>query len=120
VATKLLIVDDQYGIRLLLQELFAMDGYEVHLAANGPLALECMDAHQPEIVLLDMKIPGMDGIEILRRLSASHPQTKVIMMTAYGELEMLREAKELGILTHFTKPFDIEELRAFVNQQVSS
>ena len=55
----------------------------------------------PDLVLLDMKIPGMDGIEILKRLKVIEPDIKVIIMTAYGELDMIQEAKDLGALTHF-------------------
>jgi two-component system response regulator (stage 0 sporulation protein F) len=67
-----------------------------------------------------MKMPGMDGLEILRRLRQMDTQTKVIMMTAYGELDMVSEAKRLGALTHFTKPFDIEEIRSEVMRQLAS
>ena len=61
-----------------------------------------------------MKIPGMDGIEILKRLKQHDETIKVIIMTAYGELDMIQEAKDLGALTHFAKPFDIDEIRKVV------
>ena len=62
-------------------------------------------------MLLDMKIPGMDGLEILKRVKQMDKQIKVIMMTAYGELDVINETKSLGALMHFKKPFDIDELR---------
>lgn len=115
---KLLIVDDQIGIRMLLLEVFSTEGYETFQAANGTKALQIVKESVPDLVLLDMKIPGMDGLEILKRIKQMHKDIKVIMMTAYGELEMINEAKESGALMHFTKPFDIDELRLVVNEQL--
>ncbi|RKL67978.1 two-component system response regulator [Salipaludibacillus neizhouensis] len=111
---KLLIVDDQFGIRVLLKEVFEKDGYETFDASNGKLALSIIKKEQPDLVLLDMKIPGMDGIEILREITKQELKANVIMMTAYGELEMINEAKRLGALEHFSKPFDIDEVRTRV------
>ncbi|KEO83385.1 response regulator [Tumebacillus flagellatus] len=117
---KVLIVDDQYGIRVLLQEVLDKEGYTIFQAPNGVTALEIVKEHQPDLVLLDMKIPGMDGLEILRHIRTIEPDTKVIMMTAYGELDLIKEATVLGAITHFTKPFDIDELRQAVNAQLVS
>ncbi|MGD6794059.1 response regulator [Metabacillus indicus] len=113
---KILIVDDQYGIRILLNEVFQKAGYQTYQAANGFQALEIVDKHKPDLVLLDMKIPGMDGIEILKRMRVVEPDIRVIIMTAYGELDMIQEAKDLGALTHFAKPFDIDEIRDAVRK----
>ncbi|MFC5701288.1 response regulator [Cohnella faecalis] len=115
---RLLIVDDQVGIRILLLEVFATEGYETFQAANGKTALDIVRLHSPDLVLLDMKIPGMDGLEILKKIKEINRSIKVIMMTAYGELDMIKEATDLGALMHFTKPFDIDELRSAVNAQL--
>jgi two-component system response regulator (stage 0 sporulation protein F) len=115
---KLLIVDDQVGIRILLLEVFATEGYDTFQAANGRAALEITKMHRPDLVLLDMKIPGMDGLEILKQIKEYDRTIKVIMMTAYGELDMIKEAMDLGALMHFTKPFDIDEMRMAVNMQI--
>ncbi len=115
---KVLIVDDQNGIRILLMEVFGSEGYKTFQAANGKLALEIVRNDSPDLVLLDMKIPGMDGLEILKHIKAVNPEIKVIMMTAYGELDMIKQATELGALMHFTKPFDIDEMRMAVNSQL--
>lgn len=112
---KILIVDDQFGIRVLLQEVLQREGYTIFQASNGPAALETVQKDNPDLILLDMKIPGMDGLEILRSIRKLDIDTKVIMMTAYGELNLIREAMEMGALAHFTKPFDIDELRQAVN-----
>ncbi|SMF92558.1 two-component system, response regulator, stage 0 sporulation protein F [Paenibacillus uliginis N3/975] len=117
---KVLIVDDQNGIRILLMEVFSSEGYETYQAANGKIALDIVRKHEPDLVLLDMKIPGMDGLEILKHIKQMNPDIKVIMMTAYGELDMIKEATDLGALMHFTKPFDIDEMRLAVNMQLKN
>ena len=81
---KVLIVDDQNGIRILLVEVFSSEGYETFQAANGKAALEIVKLHAPDLVLLDMKIPGMDGLDFLKHIKQMNPDIKVIMMTAYG------------------------------------
>ncbi|RBP04814.1 two-component system response regulator (stage 0 sporulation protein F) [Rossellomorea aquimaris] len=115
---KILIVDDQFGIRILLNEVLQKEGYQTFQAANGIQALEIVDQHSPDLVLLDMKIPGMDGIEILKRMKQKDADIRVIIMTAYGELDMIQEAKDLGALTHFAKPFDIDDIRQAVKQYI--
>ena len=113
---KILIVDDQFGIRILLNEVLQKEGYQTYQAANGVQALDIVKKHPPDLVLLDMKIPGMDGIEILKRMKVIDPDIRVIIMTAYGELDMIQEAMDLGALTHFAKPFDIDDIRVAVKK----
>lgn len=113
---KILIVDDKYGIRLLLSEVFNNEGYQVFQAANGRTAIEIAQNEKPDIVILDMKIPGMDGLEILRNIRTFDSEMKVIMMTAYGELDMLEEAFEFGVLKHFIKPFNINDLKIAIRE----
>lgn len=105
---------------MLLLEVFSSEGYNTFQAANGKIALEIVKHEAPDLVLLDMKIPGMDGLEILKHIKAIDSSIKVIMMTAYGELDMIKEATDLGALMHFTKPFDIDEMRIEVNRQLQS
>ncbi|CAM4069379.1 chemotaxis protein CheY [Bacillus manliponensis] len=116
---KILIVDDQYGIRVLLHEVFQKEGYQTFQAANGFQALDIVNKDCPDLVVLDMKIPGMDGIEILKRIKDINKDIKVILMTAYGELDMIQEAKDLGALMHFAKPFDIDEVRKVVRNELA-
>jgi len=116
--SKVLVVDDQYGIRALLQEVLSRDGYQVYLAASGNDALSIVADEHPDLVLLDMKIPGMDGIEILTNIRKTDPFLKVAMMTAYGELDLIKEAGALSALGHFVKPFDIDEVRRFVRSVI--
>ncbi|WP_235616042.1 response regulator [Metasolibacillus sp. FSL H7-0170] len=113
---KILIVDDQQGIRLLLNEVFKKEGYETYLASNGIEALNIFKNEEIDCVLLDMKIPGMNGIEILRELRAQSDVINVVMMTAYGEQQLIDEAFQLGATKYFTKPFNIFEVRDAVNE----
>jgi two-component system response regulator (stage 0 sporulation protein F) len=118
--SKILIVDDQAGIRMLLDEVLSHEGYHTLQASNGKLALEIVRNDNPDLVLLDMKIPGMDGLDILKHIKALNDAVKVIMMTAYGELDIMKEAIEFGAAMHFTKPFDIDELILAIHQQLST
>lgn len=112
---SLLIVDDQTGIRLLLDEVFRREGFVTRLAANGVEALQAVEDEIPGCILLDMKMPGIDGIEVLKRIKKNWPEIPVMMMTAYGELELTDDALQIGALKYFTKPFDIYEVRDAVN-----
>ena len=116
---KVLIVDDQYGIRILLNEVLQKEGYDTYQAANGLQALEIVQENVPDLILLEMKIPGLDGLEILKRVKALYPDMKGIIMTAYGELDMIQEAMDLGAITHFAKPFDIVDIREAVKKYLA-
>ncbi|PSL45821.1 two-component system response regulator (stage 0 sporulation protein F) [Salsuginibacillus halophilus] len=115
-----MIVDDQEGIRMLLREVLQEDGLNVCEAANGEQALATAEQAEPDLLLLDMKIPGMDGLEVLEHLRSRSFHMPVIMMTAYEELNMRERAGELGVLNYFSKPFDIEEVRREVWQQLDA
>lgn len=115
---KLLIVDDQAGIRLLLKEVFKSEGYEIILASNGKEALMRMDSDTPDCVLLDMKMPGMDGSEVLQNMKSTRPKLPVIMMTAYDDIES-ESSSVIHLADHyFTKPFDIHEVRSTINEML--
>lgn len=107
---KILIVDDQYGIRILLSELFKKEGFKALQAPNGMTAIELVKQENPDLVLLDLKMPGMDGLEVFKSLKKINEDIRVIFMTAYGELQLVEEFMNLGAITHFAKPFDIEEV----------
>lgn len=113
---SILIVDDQPGIRMLLEEVFSKEGFRTLTSGSGKEALGVFEAERPELVLLDMKIPGMDGIEILKRMKKDCEEVQVVMMTAYGELDLIEEARTWGAVRHFTKPFDVFELRETVKK----
>jgi len=115
---RLLVVDDQMGVRRLLFEAFKEEGYAIELAASGHEAVEKVKFGIPDIILMDMKMPGMNGLETLQEIKKIHDDILVIIMTAYGELEVVSEAKKLGIKEYITKPFDINELRRLVKEVI--
>ncbi len=117
---NILIVDDQQGIRLLLNEVFKKEGYRTYLASNGIEALNIFKNEEIDCILLDMKIPGMNGMEILRELRLYSDKINVVMMTAYGEQKLIDEAFQLGATKYFTKPFNIFEVRDAVNEILNS
>lgn len=115
-----LIVDDQPGIRRLLVEVLHEEGYAVMEAANGYDGLQKARDHHPALILMDMKMPGMDGIETLRELRRLGIGDRVIMMTAYGELDLVTEAKEIGAADYITKPFDIVALCDMIARNIAA
>jgi len=117
---KILVVDDQFGVRSLLVETFKEDHHEVETAATGEKALRLLISFEPDLILLDMKMPGMDGIETLEKIRASGSQVAVIIMTGYGDPHNVEQAKELGILYYMAKPFDLFELRKRVKEILTS
>ena len=108
---KVLVIDDQAGIRALMTEVFTALGIEVLEAKNGSEGLETMDRRQPDMILLDMKMPGLSGIETLRLIRAKNYAVPIILVTAYQENDIIVEAERLGVTARLVKPFDIEELK---------
>ncbi|HEX3014841.1 MAG TPA: response regulator [Desulfobacteria bacterium] len=118
-APKILVVDDQMGVRRLLFEAFKEDGYDVDMAASGLEAINKVRTSSPKLVLMDMKMPGMNGLEALREIKKINRNLAVIMMTAYGELDVINQALKLGVKTCINKPFDLNELKSLIEQILS-
>ena len=119
-AGRLLIVDDQELNRKLLTKVLVADGYEVREAGGGEEALRLMDGWAPDLVLLDLQMPGMDGFDVLRA-KALDPQLAglpVVMVTADTQPSVKVEGLELGVSDYLTKPFSAPELRARVRNLV--
>lgn len=112
---KILVADDQLGVRSLLVEVFQDDQHDVETAENGAEALRLFIASKPDLILLDMKMPVMNGLEALRKIRKLDGRVAVIMMTAYGDIQTMETAKDLGILYYLSKPFDLFELRKRVS-----
>jgi two-component system response regulator (stage 0 sporulation protein F) len=113
---NILVVDDQLGVRRLLYETFCEEEHEVVMAANGKDALKILENFSPDLILMDMKMPGMNGIDTLRHIRSFNKKVSVIMMTAYGDAQNMEQARELGVLHYMSKPFDLFELRDHVRE----
>ena len=112
---KILIVDDQQGIRLLLNEILQREGFETFQSGNGLHAVELVQEHDFDLMLLDMNLPGLPGLEVLKEVRNSiGKHFPIMMMTAYGEQSLIEEALAYREVHYFTKPFNIFELLAQV------
>lgn len=116
----ILVIDDQPGIRRLLTEVLQDEGYKVVTAQNGYEGIQVAQDVNPHVILMDMKMPGMDGIEALKELKRKGQGDQVIMMTAYGELDMVNEAREAGMRDYITKPFDIMSLCQIIQASINN
>lgn len=113
---KILVVDDESEIRELLADLLKRKGLEVETAENGIKGLKLLEEHSFDMVITDMKMPGMTGMEVLKRIKEVSPQTLVILMTAYGTIENAVEAMREGAFTYLIKPFSLESLMATIEK----
>ncbi len=111
-----LVVDDEKNIRLTFSETLAQMGFDTRAAANGDEALSKMKTTDFDLVLLDFRMPGMDGIEFLRGIREGHPKVRVIMITAHGTIESAVEAMKLGAVDFMLKPCTPAEIREWVDK----
>ena len=115
----ILIVDDEKNYLLVLSAVLEDEGYEVLTALNGPEALEIQKRSDLDLILTDMKMPGMTGIELLESVKAIDPDLPVIMMTAHGTVDKAVEAMQKGAYSYILKPFDNDRLIIFVKKAVT-
>ncbi len=115
----ILVVDDEKNYLLVLSAILEDEGYEVITALNGPQALEIQKASELDLILTDMKMPGMDGIELLEKAKAIDPDLPVIMMTAHGTVDKAVEAMQKGAYSYLLKPFDNERLILYVKKAIA-
>ena len=114
--SNILIVDDEQSYRQLLSLVFEGDGHTLRTAMNGREALAMIQAEPADVVISDVKMPDMDGIEMLQAVRETHPDLGVILMTAFASVETAREAFKLGADDFIQKPFDVEELKLIVKK----
>jgi DNA-binding NtrC family response regulator len=109
---KILVVDDELFIRELLFEFLTREDYEVVLADCGEKAVELIKSQPVEVALIDLKMPGIDGIETLKKIKETNPNTPSIIMTGYPTLESSIEALRCGAYDYVMKPFKLNELKS--------
>jgi two-component system response regulator (stage 0 sporulation protein F) len=107
---RILIVDDEKPVLDVLSEYFLAQGYAVHTAVNGSEALVAVQQQRPDLVLLDVRMPEIDGVEVLRRLRRIDDSLAVIMVTANEDLDLARETLKIGAFDYVSKPFDFRYL----------
>ena len=117
---RILIVDDDPEVRMATRDFLASKGYEVAVAAGGREALRLVLASPVDVVLLDVAMPDMDGLETLKRLVAAHPDLPVIMVTANADIEITSKVLQLGAADYVPKPFDLDYLEQAISIQLSA
>lgn len=112
----ILIADDESSVRYSFKKLLKDYDYQVIEAANGLEALSVFNLQQPDLVVLDIEMPGMTGLEAIKRIKAADPQVPVIIMTAFGTTERVIEAMKNGAFDYLEKPFDIDKLKSVIQE----
>ena len=113
---KILVVDDELFVRELLLEFLSSQGYEVALADSGEKAVELMQTEPANVVLVDLKMPGMDGIQTLKEIKKTAPDALGIIMTGYPTVESSIEALRQGAHDYVVKPFKLNDLKSSVEK----
>ena len=119
-AGTILVVDDDTLVRQTFGEVLAASGYEVTLADSGMAALALLDAARPDVVLLDIAMPGMNGLETLGRIAARDPHLPVIMITGHTDIDVAVEALKRGAADYVHKPVDLDDLARAVSVQIAT
>ena len=113
---RILVVDDDESLRWVTQAQLQQSGYEATAAASGREALDRMREDPPDLVITDLMMPGMSGLELLKRIRAEYPEVIVIMVTAFGAVDTAVEAMKAGAYDYLTKPVNVDELRLTVDR----
>ncbi|MBS3905434.1 MAG: response regulator [Syntrophaceae bacterium] len=116
----ILIVDDEKELCKILSDSLSQDHYRVFVAFDGKRALQLVKEEKPDLVLLDIKMPRMNGIEALKKIKKMKKEIVVIMLTAHGTLETARKAMKLGAYDYLTKPFDLFNLKSLVKEALAT
>lgn len=110
------MVDDELFVRELLLEFLSSEGYEVSLADSGEKAVKLMQSEPADVVLVDLKMPGIDGIETLRQIKKTAPNTLSIVMTGYPTIDSSIEALRCGAYDYVVKPFKLNDLKSSIEK----
>jgi DNA-binding NtrC family response regulator len=107
---RLLVVDDEEALRTVLSSELTTEGYDVRAAADGQEAISELEKGAFDLILLDIKMPRMNGFEVLKYVKEKHPRTKVVMLTGFADLKNALESKKLGAEDFVSKPYDLVDL----------
>jgi DNA-binding NtrC family response regulator len=117
---NILVVDDDMSVRTTFSSVLRQEGYRVTAVKNGYEAIKAIDEEIFDLALVDLRMPGMDGIEVLERIKTRRPQTRVIIFTGYGSITTVVEAMRKGAADYLNKPFPLHELKAGVKKALEN
>ncbi|HEY4612720.1 MAG TPA: response regulator [Bacteroidota bacterium] len=116
---RILVVDDEEALRTVLGSELEGEGYVVQMAGDGDEAITILETNAFDLILLDIKMPTVDGFEVLKFVKQKHPLTKVIMLTGFADLKNAIESKKLGAEDFVSKPYDLVDLLTTVERVLS-
>ncbi|MFH1259103.1 MAG: response regulator [Elusimicrobiota bacterium] len=116
---KILVIDDETFIREFFQKALTRDGYNVILASSGYEGINKVQLENPDLVLLDIKMPGLDGLETLKQIKAANKNIPVIMLSAYVCADTNLETTKLGAYDSLAKPFDLDEIKVILENAIA-
>lgn len=117
---KILLVDDEQEFVTTLAERLELRGYEVTAAESGEEALAVLETDPPQVVVLDLKMPGLSGLDVLKRIKSQFHSLPVLLLTGYGSTKDGMQGMQYGAYDYLLKPLNIEELMSKINEAVSS
>ena len=115
-AHTILIADDEPNIRRVFEAMFTKQGFAVLTAENGKKALDLASVQPIDVLVSDLIMPDMNGVELLQKVKQLHPQCSAIIVTAYGSIKSAVEAMRLGAFSYLQKPFDMDEVRLVIKK----
>ncbi len=118
--SRILIIDDDDALRKSFHKLLTEEGYDIESAASGEAGLKCLSRVMPDLVIADMRLPGMNGFEIFKAVHKIEPRLPVIIMTAYGSTETAIEATKMGAFDYILKPFEIPDMLSVIAQALEA
>ena len=117
--SRILVIDDEAGNRDSMRRTLEYEGYQFVGASTGPEGLALIESDPPDLVFLDIKMPGMDGLEVLERIKSSHPMLPVVMVSGHGSVQTAFEARDRGASGFIEKPFSEAILIERVQKELS-
>ncbi len=118
-SVKILTVDDALYMRAMIRDILSSHGYEICEAEDGEVSVEAYQEHQPDLVLMDITMPGMDGISATREILAIDPAAQVVICSALGQKQMVLDAVKAGACEYIVKPFEEDEVLDVVERVIA-